>query len=441
MERETRSGLCVMHAREGGRSIRGTTCGSSGGQLAMPGRLAVTLAAVLLLNQLAMVVPSVSAARVGVDGNSYESPNYGWTISWDDSWTVEDESVRGDYELLQLSDNLSVVFFEAYVGYDGDPEACVEDEENDLRSVDGFSNIELATDGNGDPITGVDSVGAYAVYIFDLELDDGTIASVVEYNDCRTLVEDEAVLEISLLTIKEAYNDAVPRMQDLLKALAMPGEEPIETEQDRAPRPGDDGTEIDYQELVPEITEDITDFWTDAFEDHDFFYVPPIYVVVLDEAEVPCGGGTVADPGSGSFYCPLNQTIYFDIVQLEAISEATDVNPGHAIYYVLAHEAGHDIQMQMGITLTNTLTVETELEADCMAGAYLATVVEAGDLDEDDFFTLLNVAFYIGDPEGTKATDEGAHGLGSQRITMVLRGYYNGVDACGTFEDRLPSPR
>ena len=35
----------------------------------------------------------------------------------------------------------------------------------------------------------------------------------------------------------------------------------------------------------------------------------------------------------------------------------------NAIYYVLAHEAGHDIQMQLGISFTaDTLTVETEFE-------------------------------------------------------------------------------
>jgi predicted metalloprotease len=407
----------------------------------MSGRLVIALVAALWFNLVTYSLPNTVAARAGVDGNSYESPNYGWTISWDDTWSVEDESDDDGYDLLELSDNLSLVFFESYEGYDGDPEECVEDEVNDLQDIDEFRNVELATDGNGDPLKGVDSTGAYAVYAFELELDDGTVAEVVEYSDCRTLVEDEAVLEISQITVREAYNDAVPRLQGLLKTLAMPGEEPVEPDDDRAPRPDDDDDEVDYQELVPEITENITAFWTEAFDDHDFFYLAPIYVVVLDESEVPCGGGTVADPGSGSFYCPLNQTIYFDIVQLETISEATNVDPAHAIYYVLAHEAGHDVQMQMGITLTDTLSVETELEADCMAGAYLATAVESGDLTEEEFFSLLDVAFYIGDPEGTSATDEGSHGLGSQRITMLLRGYYNGVDTCGTFEDRLPSPR
>jgi uncharacterized protein len=408
----------------------------------MSRRLATALVAVLMVSQLAVGSARVAAAKAGVDGNSYESPTYGWTISWDETWVVEAEDEDEETgDLLELTDNLSFVYFESYAGYDGDPEACIDDEQEYLSSLDGFSNVELATDSNGDPVRGSDATGAYAVFTFDLELEDGTTVNAVEYNDCRTLVEDEAILEISQITLKDAYNDAVQPLQDLLANLAMPGEDPIETEEEESPRPDDEETEADYERLVPEISEAITAFWTEEFEDHDFFYVPPIYILVLDESEVPCGGGTVADPGSGSFYCPLNQTIYFDIVQLEGISEATGVDPIDALYYVLAHEAGHDIQMQLGITLTDTLTVETELEADCMAGAFLATAVEAGDLSEDEFFALLDVALYIGDPEGTKATDEGSHGLGSQRVTLLLRGYYNGVDACGTFEDRLQSPR
>ena len=88
----------------------------------------------------------------------------------------------------------------------------------------------------------MDATGAYAVFTFNIELEDGTTTNAVEYNDCRALVEEQrAILEISPdLPLKEAYNDAVPRLQNLLSTLAMPGEEPIETKRREAPRPEDE---------------------------------------------------------------------------------------------------------------------------------------------------------------------------------------------------------
>jgi predicted metalloprotease len=83
--------------------------------------------------------------------------------------------------------------------------------------------------------------------------------------------------------------------------------------------------------------------------------------------------------------------------------------------------------------LSDTLTVEKELEADCMAGAFLAWEVDKGNLTEDNFFDLLNLVNDLGDPDGTSAADPRAHGMGSQRVAMVLRGYYNGTGSCGTF--------
>ena len=53
---------------------------------------------------------------------------------------------------------------------------------------------------------------------------------LVEYSECWTLVEDEAVLEISQITVRDAYNDAAPVVQDLLRGVTLPGEEPVEPE-------------------------------------------------------------------------------------------------------------------------------------------------------------------------------------------------------------------
>ena len=399
----------------------------------MTRRGAVLLAVLVLVGQFAGDGAGATALRQGVEGNTYVSPTFGWSISWDDDWSVDDEGSDDGYDYLTLTDPLSIVFFEAYEGYDGDPDACIEDVSAELEELEGVEDIELGTGGDGEPLTGNDRTGAYAVYTYVLIDEDDVTFDVAQYSDCRTLVADEAVLEITQVTTREAYNDSIPAFQTLLDNLAMPGEDPVDapstTERETAGPDDEELTVEQARELVETASEDLTAFWTDVFAEHDLFYVAPFYVVVEDETEIPCAGGTT-HPGAGSFYCPLNQTIYFDMSA--ELSDASGYGRS-SVYYTMGHEAAHDIQMQLGVTLAGTMSVEMELEADCMAGSYLATLVERDELSEDEFMTLLELVQSFGDPRGVSASDEGAHGLGSQRVSMVLRGYYNGVDACGTF--------
>lgn len=399
----------------------------------MTRRCAILLAVVALVAQFAPGASVAVVARQGVEGNSYVSERYGWSISWDDAWTVDDDGSEDGIDYLTLTDPLNIVYFEAYDGHDGDAEECIEDEFASLKGADVFDDVEIGVGDDGEALTGSDRTGAYAVYTFVLVDEDEDLRfDVAQYSDCRTLVDDEAVLEITQVTIREAYNDAIPAFQQLLDNLAMPGENPVDDAGGGGsgdPRPDDELSAAQARDLVETAREDLEEYWTEVFADHDLFYVPPFYVVVEDATEIPCSGGTT-HPGEGSFYCPLNQTIYFDM--RAELSDARGYGRS-SVYYTMGHESAHDVQMQLGVTLAGTRSVEMELEADCMAGSFLATLVDRDDLTEEEFFQLLELVQTFGDPRGVSATEDGAHGLGSQRVSMVLRGFYNGVDACGTF--------
>lgn len=400
-------------------------------------RLSLVLALALLATQaLGFSRLSARAAQEGVEGNTYTSPTYGWSISWNDDWEVVDEISEDGYDELIIDDSLSWVYFESYEDFGGDATACVEEEQADLEAQEGVSDIEVGTSARGDDLAGGDEEAAYTVYTFTFTSEDGVETPLVEYSDCRTLVPGEAVLEISQITSHDAYNDAAPIVQDLLAGLAMPGEVPVDqpdentgdedSGQDQNP---EDLTSDDVKSLAEQASEDVVEFWTEVFDDHDMFYVSPFFEIIEDESQAPCSEGAV-HPGVGSFYCGLNQTVYFDLE-----SEASDAQVGGIAspIYTIGHESGHDVQMQLGIMISDTLSVEKELEADCMAGAFMAWEIEKGAMTEEDFFVNLDLVEALGDPAGTPATHPQAHGMGSQRVSMVLRGYYNGVDACGTF--------
>ena len=91
-----------------------------------------------MISQLAVAVGGARqvAAKAGVEGNAYENPTFGWTdLLGRDLESSKRTSEEDNYELLELSDNLSFVFFESYAGYEGDPVACIEDEEKYLSSA------------------------------------------------------------------------------------------------------------------------------------------------------------------------------------------------------------------------------------------------------------------------------------------------------------------
>lgn len=377
-----------------------------------------------------------AVAQAGVNGSSYVSPTFEWSLTWDESWSVEtDDSVDG-YDYLELTDQLSYVYFEAYTEFAGDALACVSDEKDDLAAQDGVSDIVVGRAASGDPLSGGDGTNAYAVYTMTYTDADGVESDLVEYSECRTLGAGESVLEISQVTIRDAYNDAAPAVQTLLAAITLPGDEPAEP----VTASGDDGDDEDripgtltaeeVKSAAEEAANDVVDFFEEVFEDQDVFFIAPFFEIVEGESQAPCSERAI-HPGVGSFYCGLNQTIYFD---LELETSDASVGGIASPYYTMGHEAGHDVQMTLGIILSDTLTVEKELEADCMAGAFLAWEVDRGVLTEDDVFVLLDLVSALGDPKGTSVTDPGAHGMGSQRVAMVLRGYYNDVDSCGTFE-------
>ena len=118
--------------------------------------------------------------------------------------------------------------------------------------------------------------------------------------------------------------------------------------------------------------------------------------------------------------------------------------------YVIAHEMGHHVQNQTGVSdevaalrrsdpgSANEVSVRTELQADCYAGVWSSTVfdqLEPGDLDE-----AFNAAEAVGDDRiqgqggGSVNPDSFTHGTSEQRRTWFNTGYESGDPAaCDTF--------
>ena len=192
--------------------------------------------------------------------------------------------------------------------------------------------------------------------------------------------------------------------------------------------------------------------WTGVFQDQlGARYDPPVMVLFSEVTPSPCGNASGA---TGPFYCPLDKKAYLDTAFFATMSRQMGAGGDFAAAYVVAHEVGHAVQDQLGIldqsqklqaqsskADANAISVRTELQADCFAGVWAASVddlLEPGDIDE-----ALNAAQKIGDDYLMRqagrvpSPHNFTHGTSAQRQRWFATGYQSGdINACDTFSAR-----
>jgi predicted metalloprotease len=148
-----------------------------------------------------------------------------------------------------------------------------------------------------------------------------------------------------------------------------------------------------------------------------------------------CGTASAA---VGPFYCPLDRRVYIDLTFYDQLRERFGAPGDFAQAYVIAHEVGHHVQNQKNLLGRGEVNqIETELQADCLAGAWAKDanargLVEVGDVDE-----ALNAASQIGDDTIQRKTtgrvqpETWTHGSAAQRSANFKKGLEGGVAACG----------
>jgi predicted metalloprotease len=189
------------------------------------------------------------------------------------------------------------------------------------------------------------------------------------------------------------------------------------------------GRETVSEADVSLFKEDINDFWSGFFANEVQHYtIPAVLIHDIHEGVVdtPCG------PEVGNaFYCGRDHTIH---VLREFLQQSFLPAGDFAVAFVLAHEWAHAAQLQLGIFDDPHLwTIQTELQADCLAGVYTNYAifesnkieVEPGDVQE----AALS-AFLVGDPGDIPADDPRAHGSSQQRVDAFYAGFNRGFAPC-----------
>jgi len=196
--------------------------------------------------------------------------------------------------------------------------------------------------------------------------------------------------------------------------------------------------------MVKVVLADNEDVWGRLFPKHfRGRYAPPTLVLFTGQVQSACG---MASAAAGPFYCPLDKKVYIDLAFYDELKRRFGAPGDFAQAYVIAHEIGHHVQNQLGISNKvqsmrprlserdyNKLSVRMELQADFLAGVWAHHVARyAGILDEEDIREAVNAAAAIGDDriqkqaQGYVVPDAFTHGTSEQRVRWFLYGLKTG---------------
>lgn len=186
-----------------------------------------------------------------------------------------------------------------------------------------------------------------------------------------------------------------------------------------------DGCPGTIEDLIELARADVDAFWEARFDFDGILYDPPIkFQAYSTEIQTDCGLALL----NNAFYCSADHSIYYDI---DFFQDQLDGNGDFAPVLIIAHEWGHLVQSLLGILGSEELlTIQTELQADCLAGVWAADADARGLLEEGDFDEGIIALFNVGDSRDTPFFDPSAHGRSGQRIDSFTDGFEAGLDAC-----------
>jgi predicted metalloprotease len=206
-------------------------------------------------------------------------------------------------------------------------------------------------------------------------------------------------------------------------------------------------------QFVSRVLKSTEDVWTSLFRDMRRQYVDPKLVLYRDATRTACGTGQSA---MGPFYCPADERVYLDLGFFDDLASRFHAPGKFPQAYVIAHEVGHHVQNQLGITGkveqmrqsmskrdANALSVRVELQADCFAGVWANRAEQKSGgkmIDDKDVDQALATASAIGDDrlqkqaQGRVVPDSFTHGSSAQRTRWFRIGLDSGDPRkCDTF--------
>ena len=193
---------------------------------------------------------------------TYTSPAFGYTLSYDDPWELDNEVSENDGDLLELISSGSTLQIVGNETRDT-PEECVDTLLDDLADNRDVSNDEIAQDEQDRDLRDDSDELSWVVVFFTLAGEDDEEIDITGYYECRVIVEGDSLLTVIHLALSDDYNDEIENRTAVLDTIEIDGgsggddetrtptEEP---EEDETVTPDPDDEETPTQEPDDEPT-------------------------------------------------------------------------------------------------------------------------------------------------------------------------------------------
>lgn len=184
--------------------------------------------------------------------------------------------------------------------------------------------------------------------------------------------------------------------------------------------------------------------WVTPIEGAGWELPRPRVTVYDDKVTTPCGTAE----GGNAFYCSADQQLYYSTTLADVMPPGVR-GKRWTVEEVVAHEFGHFIQGRTGIAYStyvledeatskaaqHELSRRQELQADCMAGAFLHSVAQSKNMTEAELDVIRDAMYAFGDDVlSGKPNIDGTHGLGVNRQYWMEMGLSaSQMSACNTY--------
>jgi predicted metalloprotease len=170
--------------------------------------------------------------------------------------------------------------------------------------------------------------------------------------------------------------------------------------------------------------------------------------LIIYSKKTNTAGCDLAKTEMGPFYCAADDNVYFDPEFLTEMHELWGSHSEVNLAVILAHEFGHHVQQNAGVTNKvstalhsllpeerDTLTKMTELSTDSMAGYFFGYLLRSGSADAQDIHEATQALGKLGDDAmaksaGVSLLEMDSHGTSRQRKMW----FQIGLDA-GSIDD------
>ncbi|HEU0115293.1 MAG TPA: neutral zinc metallopeptidase [Thermomicrobiales bacterium] len=176
------------------------------------------------------------------------------------------------------------------------------------------------------------------------------------------------------------------------------------------------------QSSIGAIAADIDAYWAGQFAAAGVPYSSPAVADVDGPLDTPCG--TISPAVGPGAFCADNDTIYL----VPGYFDPSDPQGNFALYTVLAHEWGHHVQLELGVD--SGASKLRELQADCLAGAYLHSAEDRGVVNGGMVTQAVGMTAQAGDLS-ILPIDGPEHGSPAERGISLMDGYNGGPQGCG----------